>query len=86
MMAMTRPKVELFTAFVFTCDDCGRDTFVRSAVFEPGSIDIDGLRESEEIKEWIAEGGSGEFCTAPVRVACSHCCAKFDVEDAGDGD
>jgi transcription elongation factor Elf1 len=78
---MTARTVELHVAYVFTCEDCGRDSFVRSTVLEPGSVNIDDFPDNEEIRDWIEAVGTGNFCTIPTEVTCSHCGTKFDTED-----
>ena len=72
--------VEMNQAFVWTCDDCGRDNFERAIVVAPESIDLDDLPDSvdpESIREWAEAGGEGVFAMAPDRVTCRHCRAEF---------
>lgn len=77
-----RRKVELFTAYLWTCNDCGRDNFVRSVVLEPGAVDVDELPDSEAIRDWIEAVGTGNFCTIPTAVRCEHCGAEFETRHA----
>jgi hypothetical protein len=76
--------VELLRAFLWTCDDCGRDNFERAVTISPESIDPENLPEvpgldRETLQEWIESGGQGEWVTAPRHVRCKHCNARFDV-------
>ena len=76
--------VELFQAFAWTCDDCGRDNFTRGITLAPASIDLDQVEAHDEetaeaIREWIASGNSGDFVQAPGRVRCEHCGAEFEA-------
>lgn len=77
--------VELFQAFVWTCDDCGRDNFERGVTVAPESIPLDDLPDSvdpEMVEAWREAGGSGSFVMSPTRVKCQHCSATFGVEHA----
>ena len=83
---MRLASVELHQAFVWTCDDCGRDNFERSVVYEPLASEKDehlrllhGLGADESIPETL----DCDLVTAPDRVACSHCGARFDVDFGG---
>jgi hypothetical protein len=72
--------VELVQAFLWTCDDCGRDNFERAITVSPESISPDNLPESvdpEILEQWTSAGGEGCFMMAPDRVKCSHCQAEF---------
>lgn len=76
------PVVEIHPAWVFTCEDCGRDTFVRSTVYDAKAVDLDEQfdpEDAEAIREHIADGSDGQFLTAPDRVKCSHCGAAFEA-------
>jgi len=76
--------VELAQAFVWTCDDCGRDNFERGTVMPPGAINPAGIcmespEQAEAIQEWLESGGSGDFVMQPARVRCRHCNAEFET-------
>jgi len=78
--------VELVQAFLWTCDECGRDNFERSVTVAPESIDPDDLPDvpgldSDTIREWLETGG-GEWVTAPQHVKCQHCGSEFDTSHA----
>lgn len=69
-------SVELRTAFEWTCEDCGRDNFVRAVVPES----LDGvIPEGLELGDF--EGG--EWVMKPDAVTCGHCGAGFGVEEDG---
>lgn len=78
-------EVELHLAFMWTCDDCGRDNFCRSVSIplsdmSPGDI--------EQACEFIGcEPGDlpdGNLQTRPTRVKCPHCAAEFDTTEPGE--
>lgn len=80
---MSDRTAELIPAYVWTCDDCGLDNFGRMVRLEPESIDLDDLPghlDADDIREWIAGGGEGEFLISPERVTCPHCGATYDAE------
>lgn len=77
--------VELHAAFVWTCDDCGRDNFTRGVTVAPESIDPGDLpdarnADAEAIGEWLESGGGGDFLMAPDAVTCGHCGSRFATE------
>lgn len=77
--------VELVQAFVWTCDDCGRDNFERAVTVAPESISADDLPDGidpEMMREWAESGGEGAFAMAPDRVLCRHCTASFGTVHA----
>ena len=72
-------KVELHCAYEWTCDECGRSSFVRAITVE---------MTPEDIRDMIAEyGGDGEewqtgnWMTRPREVTCEHCGATFETEE-----
>ena len=76
--------VELFQAFFWTCDDCGRDNFERGITISPETISLDDLPDTidPKIQDWREAGGSGLFVQAPTQVKCQHCSATFGTEHA----
>lgn len=84
---MTRPLVELHPAHVWTCDECGRDNFVRAIRYEPLEQELPGLLDAagisrEDYDEWTADpDNSGLFTSIPASVACEWCGAEFEVDD-----
>lgn len=88
LLMANRPLVELLPAFVFTCDKCGSDTFVRTAVVEDPEI----KGQAEEVFREIIANTDGEdaamewdgvVSTAPTEVLCSHCKTVYDVSVGG---
>ena len=74
--------VDLVQAFMWTCDDCGRDNFERAITLAPESVDPNDLPDSvdpEMIQEWAEVGGNGLLAMGPDRVQCCHCGAKFSA-------
>jgi hypothetical protein len=73
-------SVELRPAYVWTCDNCGRDQYETAVVYE--------LSE-EERQELKAEHGvdadaEGDFLACPVEVTCRACGALFDCRHFSD--
>lgn len=66
-------SIELHLAFVWDCDDCGRENFVRSIV---GEFDEDAMKEMRE-EHGITAYECGEWHTAPTSVTCQHCGSTF---------
>lgn len=73
--------VELRPAYEWTCEDCGRDNFVRAVVPSLSPEEIEEIREDHGIDDWQP----GDWYTRPDSVTCEHCGAEFGVEreDAG---
>lgn len=72
-------KVELRDAFVWTCDECGRDNFIHAQI-----IDTEGLSESELQTHGIIEDDESidefeYFVRYPDSVKCPHCNAVYEV-------
>lgn len=76
-MRNRKTKVELQQAFLWVCDECGRDNFERSRTVERGSEEW-----NEVVKEFLDQTGCefGEISTAPIAVKCGHCGTEFGVE------
>ena len=75
-MSDETPIAELRTAYVYTCDNCGRDNFVRSVVAELGE------EERSEVNEIMGEEGvGGEWVIMPDRVTCPHCKTTYRTID-----
>ena len=74
---MARREVELHQAFLWVCEDCGRDNFVRSVVVEPETIPAHVLAAAEE----SFGDCDGILVTAPTVVTCEHCGAEFSAMD-----
>lgn len=77
-MATIQPTVELHEAKVWTCDNCGRDHFLRIACLpDPGvrMVEIDG-----ELVECV----SGNMIIPPT-VTCPDCHIEYGAECPFDG-
>lgn len=70
--------VELTPAFEWTCENCGKNNFVRGVVVPPAAISLEDLDES--VQDWIESGESGDFVMKPRRVKCRLCQSKFKTE------
>ena len=70
---INKPLIELVPAFVWTCDNCGRDNFERAIVCELSP------EERQEINEanGIEDGEMGDWMLAPEEVKCPHCDAGY---------
>ncbi len=76
---------ELVQAFLWTCDDCGRDNFERAITIAPESInqgDLPSGLDADDLREWAQQGGNGLLAMAPDRVRCGHCRAEFATIEA----
>lgn len=73
---MSGRTAQLTTAFVWDCDECGRENFVRSVHIDADEETLSELREEHGIEPWE----TGEWCTAPTKVRCQHCGEEFEVE------
>lgn len=77
---MQKSKIEIRSAYVWDCDDCGRENFERGLVVSPRSEDALELREELGIPDDV----EGEFCYAPEEVVCKHCNTQFETERMGE--
>ena len=77
---MTLKTVELRSAYTFTCEECGRDTFGRLIAVEMSQEDRENLvfKYGE-----LAEQGDWEMW--PEQVKCSHCGVEFQGYPRGEG-
>ena len=89
--------VELHQAFVWTCDECGRENFarcvtltseqVRHMVSQATRDEVESQRQAmieqgrEELGEMDVEA-AGSWLVAPESVTCQHCGETFGVEGA----
>jgi transcription elongation factor Elf1 len=88
-LATALRKLEVFPAWVFTCNDCGKDTFVRSVVAEMSQEEREEqLRVEMKLELWepIPEGTFGEWTTYPTTLKCDHCKAEFESEHYSDSE
>jgi len=72
-------KVELLPAWMWTCDECGRDNFERITVVDVSPEDATEFCRSQGIDE--SEFEPGELASAPMEVTCTHCGAEFETDD-----
>ena len=66
----------LSIAYVWDCDDCGRENFVRCIAADFGEDELQELRDEHGVEAWE----TGDFVTMPDKVTCKHCGAEFDTE------
>lgn len=65
--------IELHLAFVFDCDDCGRENFVRSITGDFSEEELQELREEHGVEVYEL----GEWHTRPGVVKCKFCGSDF---------
>lgn len=80
-------KAELHSAFVWDCDNCGRENFVRSVTVE---MNPDDPEDAELIAIAREESGhlgdvTGFWQMAPDDVTCQHCGAEYETNAADMG-
>lgn len=69
-------EVELHQAYLWTCDDCGRDQFERAVVLTREALSP----EDQEAMDILLGGAdSVHALAAPQEVTCKDCGAKFRV-------
>jgi len=71
-----RKMVEVHTAWVWDCDDCGRENYERAATLEASEDEIAELRDDYGVQSWE----TGDFVAWPDQVTCVHCGETFDVD------
>lgn len=80
--------VNLSPAYVWDCEECGRENFQRAVSVKLDPNDdgdaetirrIHGLSEGEPIPPTLGVG----MMTRPSRVTCKHCGAEFEAVDSG---
>lgn len=75
------PVVEMHPAYEWTCEECGRNSFVSCIVCELTHEDrIDQARHMgliDEFSETVPDELQGEFVSYPESVTCPHCGAEF---------
>jgi hypothetical protein len=63
-------SVELRNAYEWTCDECGRDSFVRGIVVEITDEDRAHMPE-------LGDDVTGDWFAQPEKVTCPHCGTQF---------
>lgn len=79
---MTQRKVRLNPAYIFTCDECGRDSFVAGMIPEYGEEFEQDVRE----ELGVPEDATGIFVGMPASVKCPHCNTEFEAVHYADED
>lgn len=78
---MAENKVELRPAYEWTCDECGRDSFVGGVI-----VEVDEQMRSDLVESGLDDPPmlkTGHWQTQPEEVTCSHCGESFGTEDIG---
>lgn len=76
-------KIQLHTAFTWTCEECGQDNFERSVTLEPELVKATVAAEDQREIDRLKRAGidvSGDWVTSPSEVKCKHCGAEFETE------
>lgn len=71
---MKLPTVQLNIAWMWDCEDCGRENFERTFVPEVNP------ERMAELAEEIGDDGETMRCAFPFEVVCEHCGAEFETE------
>jgi hypothetical protein len=89
--------VELHQAYVWTCDECGRDQFERGVTYslqEVADMEPDFISMCSEMisaAEEMADPENGVdlvmgFTKGPDEVECNHCGHVYGTRETGHGD
>jgi len=81
--------VELHQAFLWTCEECGRDNFERAVHLAPESVEgrelslqaREAYADASEAAEALGVELDGAWLMAPSRVRCPHCGTEFEAID-----
>lgn len=76
------PTIEVHPAYVFDCDECGAENFVRAIVPEMSQEELDELRIEHGVQPWEA----GQFTAFPNEVVCSKCGFRYATQHMCDDD
>lgn len=71
--------VELRLAYEWTCDECGRDQFLRATRLDLSQLSSDELAELRDV-HGVESWETGEWSMRPESVTCQFCGHSFDVE------
>lgn len=71
-------KAELQTAYLWTCDNCGRDNFIRSIKCDEQVLDE---QERQELRDehGIQPFDIGEWVMQPDEVTCEFCKSTYET-------
>lgn len=72
-------KTRIWTAYQWTCDECGKDNFERAIAAE---LTPEERQEIADDQGLDLEYMRGDFVLAPEVVKCGHCGEQFETEDA----
>ncbi len=72
---MKLPTVQLNIAWMWDCEECGRENFERTFLPE-----VDPERVAELADEIGEDSGETLLCAFPFEVVCGHCGAEFETE------
>jgi len=67
--------IEIRPAYVFTCNECGRDAFLNGIIAEFSPEEMQELRDEQGVEA----GEIGTWMTIPDVVACKHCGAEYET-------
>ena len=73
-------SVELHPAFIWDCNECGRENLTRTVL---GDFDQETLHDMRE-QHGITEYESGDWYTAPTTVRCRYCGGTFSTSNDED--
>lgn len=84
-------QIDLHQAFMWVCEDCGRDNFERAVVIGPERYAEFGIKHVAEqaleavssLKNEYAGGIEYDYTlvTNPDHVTCKHCGAQFESRE-----
>ncbi len=66
-------QIRLRPAYVWDCQECGREVFERGIVPEMAPEDMEKLREEYGVESWE----DGDFVTMPDEVTCPYCHTSY---------
>lgn len=72
---MNPRKAELHNAYVWDCDECGKENFLRAVIVEFSPEDEAEMKALHGVDEFQ----TGRWETSPDDVTCKHCGTVFDV-------
>lgn len=72
--------IELHMAYMFDCDNCGKENFVRGISPDFTQSEADAIKE----KHGIDTCNQGAFVVIPNTVTCKHCNTSFRASQIHD--